>query len=205
MAFRIVKNKDGSVKKTVFSDAHKLASEERMGLLPNTLAGVLSKHKLKELGDSKFWTGSIVAYPAKGKAFGDKIVSDGDFGSNFIIDTTMFAGMRGTAIVLDSDNYDLKVEGRVHTITPKIDGRIDIVYNFPQSTAERFAIHETTGLTLDIRGHVLMYRREEATVAAVVRSFDEGQTIHLDQGFGARHAVVLTDRPSIPPKSSASS
>ncbi|MBN1169597.1 hypothetical protein JXA56_01100 [Candidatus Micrarchaeota archaeon] len=202
MAFRILKNPDGTVKKVSFPEAYKFASEQPMGMISNSAAKTLSNRRVNELSTFRFWTGSIIAYPETGKAFEDEIRIKNSYGIEYCLDTSMFLGMRGAAIVFDTGSYDFVQEGKMFIVKPKKDERIDIIYNFPQFGSQRFAIHESTGVSLDIEGTVMMYRKEETTFAPIARSFESGSTIHLDQGFGEKNAVVLSDGASIPPKSS---
>ena len=69
-------------------------------------------------------------------------------------------------------------------------------------------VHESTGLPVDILAEgfpgVFLHRKDQATIAPVIRSFENGPTVHLDKDFSTRCAIVL-DTNSIRPRNSASS
>ena len=202
MAIRVEKNPDSSMKKATLPERLKLPSEGPMRLISNSVVmGDLSKNRVSELGDATFLTGSLVAYPARGQGFEEKIEMHGNFGNKYVIDTSMFIQLAGAALFLDAGTYDMVVDGKVHVFKPKPEFGIDVIYNFPQKTGERFGVHKTSGIPVDMEGPILLYRRDRATFAPVVRSFEHGQAIHLDRSFEERHVVVLSDNSSAPPRS----
>ena len=135
-------------------------------LVKNKLAGRVLAEAKAEL--PRVWTGTVVAYPGAGAAFGDSLVMlDMSGRSRFVLDTKFVKGERGAAIVLESGTYELKGTNGERVYMPK--SPPTLLPGFPQEDGW-FDADAETGIA--VRGpnkRLYLWRLPTDTIVAVAR------------------------------------
>ncbi len=100
-----------------FDDAFSAARAKRTPLVRNKLADRVILEEKAEL--PRFWTGTVVAYPAPDCPFGETITFlDRIRRLRYILETGRLRGERGVALVLESGTYDLLGKGNDRIYIP---------------------------------------------------------------------------------------
>ena len=156
-------------------------------LLSNVLAGkVLSEDAIVT---GKFWTGTIVAYPAPGRGFGESILLNGSrTAMPLIFDSSFLKGERGSALVMEPGTYDIVPNG--HGLLVRPNERPIIVPAFPQEDGWGVA-DERTGITVKSgKGpRSYLWRFPHEAVVAVVRDLSSEWAIR---------DIFLNQKPHMP-------
>jgi hypothetical protein len=114
---------------SAFTDAYAKGAAMSTTLVRNKLAQrVMAEGKI-EL--PRVWTGTVVAYPGVGAAFGDSLAMLDRYGRlRFVLDTMFVKGERGAAIVLEAGTYDIQGSNGERVFVPK--SRPSLMGGFPQ-------------------------------------------------------------------------
>jgi len=135
----------------------------------------------------RFWTGTVVAYPAPGGPFGDNIVFfDQKSRQMYVLDTHALKGERRGALVLEPGTYELVQTKAERIFRPKAAPLI--LPAFPQENGW-FNVDEAT--LLPVLGHGkkrFLWRLPDEAVLPVARE-------HGHRGW-ARYDIFLNQKPS---------
>ncbi|MEW6722877.1 MAG: hypothetical protein AB1324_06455 [Candidatus Micrarchaeota archaeon] len=135
----------------------------------------------------RIWTGTVVAYPKQGAAFGNKLeFRDSRTGMTYVLETGWLKGERGAAIVLESGSYRLKEDGGFQVFIPT--ARPSALPAFPQESGWCSMDPETALPMLGSAKERYLWRFEGDSIVAAAR--ESGRT-----GW-ARTDVFLNQRPS---------
>jgi hypothetical protein len=148
------------------------------------------------LGIGKFWTGTIVAYP-KSRCRFTHAVQLVNRPHIFVLDTQDYVEDRNIALAFQ--DFRLREEGReIHYIP----GNITVVENFPQESGW-CSLDENGVPTVDGRGHVYLYRWDDARVGPMVISGQQSPEFFLQHRPSERFTAVLAENDFAAPRSSS--
>lgn len=135
----------------------------------------------------RIWTGTVVAYPRQGAAFGRNLeFRDSRTGIAYVLETGWLRGERGAAIVLESGSYRLKADGGFQVFVPL--ERPLALAAFPQESGW-CSMDPATALPMGGPGRErFLWRFEGDAIVAAAR--ESGRT-----GW-ARNDIFLNQRPS---------
>jgi hypothetical protein len=168
-----------------FDNAFESARSRKTALIPNRFADRLIVEGKAEL--PRFWTGTVVAYPAPGMPFGDNAVFyDQKARLRYVLDTHAIKGERGVALVLEPGTYELVPNRAERIFRPKAAPMI--LPAFPQESGW-FNVDEAT--LLPVLGHGkarFLWRLPSEAVLPAARE-------HGHRGW-ARFDIFLNQKPS---------
>lgn len=168
-----------------FENALMHARSKKTALISNVLADRLIVEG--RAGLPRFWTGTLVAYPAPGAPFLDwTVFYDQKSRLRYLLETQYIKGERGVALVLEPGAYDLVAKGAERHIVPNAPPLI--LPAFPQSSGWHDADKATLLPTLGLGKRRYLWRLDAEAVLPVVRENGHG-------GW-AKSDVFLNHRPS---------
>ena len=172
-----------------FDDAHDGASAKRTPLVRNKLADRIILEEKAEL--PRFWTGTVVAYPAPDCPIGESITFlDRIRRLRYMLETGALRGERGIALVLESGTYDLLGKGNDRIFIPN--RQPIILPGFPKENGW-YGMDETTALPVyGPRSTRFLWRMSGEAVLPVARERSRtgwaASDIFLNQRPSARFA-----------------
>lgn len=168
-----------------FDKAYESARMKKTSLISNRFADRLIVEGKAEL--PRFWTGTIVAYPAPGAPFADNTVFfDQKARQRYVLDTHAIKGERGVALVLEPGTYELVQDKAERIFRPKSSPLV--LPAFPQESGW-FNIDEATFLPVLGHGKIrFLWRLPAEAVLPVARE-------HGHLGW-ARYDIFLNQKPS---------